>query len=302
VVRLRRSSQPPRPPPRRASGGQRHPTPRVPAVALGTLAGADAQPARRRDVLGQPGRGRGRPRRWRQRLGGLDRQHIRQLTGFQPAPQRRAVAVDLVGGHPAGRHPGHQRAFQHPPGQFGLGGEADLVGDAGDPAALRVGQPSFGQVQLPVDHAMPGRGGIRQVDGDLGVVDLAGGAGVLALHSDRAGAFLEVAGLVDHQHRTRVTQVLQQVGADVVADTLSWSQTAPASRCCRPSGVAWPACSASVQQFFLGRSASSPSTNARAWRRGSTRGNRPATRPSSSSSPACHLAGSTSTLWPAATV
>jgi hypothetical protein len=67
-----------------------------------------------------------------------------------------------------------------------------------------------------------------------------------------------------------------------------------------PSGVAWPACSAIVQQFFLGRSASSPSTNARACRRGSTRANRPATRPSSSSSPACQLAGVT--LWPAATV
>jgi hypothetical protein len=65
---------------------------------------------------------------------------------------------------------------------------------------------------------MPGRGGIRQVDGDLGVVDLAGGAGVLALHSDRSGALLEVAGLVDHQHRTRVTEVVDQVVPDVVAD------------------------------------------------------------------------------------
>src|SRR5215217_3906257 len=37
-------------------------------------------------------------------------------------------------------------------------------------------------------------------------------------------------------------------------------------------------------------------------RRGSTRGNRPATRPSSSSSPACQRARSPSTLWPAATV
>src|SRR4051794_39759532 len=58
-----------------------------------------------------------------------------------------------------------------------------------------------------------------------------------------------------------------------------------------PSGVASPACSASVQQFFRGRSASSPSTKARARRRTSTRLNRPAIRSSSSSIPACQAAG-----------
>jgi hypothetical protein len=37
-------------------------------------------------------------------------------------------------------------------------------------------------IQLPVDHGVPGIGGVEQVDGDLGVLDPAGGAGVLALH------------------------------------------------------------------------------------------------------------------------
>jgi hypothetical protein len=59
---------------------------------------------------------------------------------------------------------------------------------------------------------------------------------------------------------------------------------------------------ASVQQFLRGRSASNPWTNARARQRDSTRGNRPATRPSSSSRHACQRAGSMSSLWPAATV
>ena len=53
------------------------------------------------------------------------------------------------------------------------------------------------------------------------------------------------------------------------------------------------------QQFFRGRSASNPSTNARARRRGSTRLNCPATRPISSSNNPAHRPGST--LWPAAT-
>jgi hypothetical protein len=40
-------------------------------------------------------------------------------------------------------------------------------------------------------------GGIGQVDRDLRVLDPARGAGVLALHPDRASALLQVAGLVD---------------------------------------------------------------------------------------------------------
>ena len=67
-----------------------------------------------------------------------------------------------------------------------------------------------------------------------------------------------------------------------------------------PSGLELPACSAIVQQFLRGRSASSPTTNALARLRGSTRANRPATRPNNASRPAVQLAGST--LWPAATV
>src|SRR5215203_2219060 len=82
----------------------------------------------------------------------------------------------------------------------------------------------------------------------------------------------------------------------------SASHTARPSRCCIPSGLGSPACSAIVQQFLRGRSASRPRTNALARRRRSTRPNRPATRPSNSSNNSCHWAGSTSRLWPAATV
>lgn len=71
------------------------------------------------------------------------------------------------------------------------------------------------------------------------------------------------------------------------------SHLARDSRCCRPYGFASPACSASVQQFLRGSSDSSPSTNARARRRGSTRANRPAIRPIRTSNVSCQRAGST---------
>lgn len=81
--------------------------------------------------------------------------------------------------------------------------------------------------------------------------------------------------------------------------TLSASQLARASKSCIPCGLDSPTCSAIVQQFFRGRSDIRPSTNNRARRRGSTRANRPATRPIRSSNINCQR--SMSTLWLAAT-
>jgi hypothetical protein len=95
--------------------------------------------------------------------------------------------------------------------------------------------------------------------------------------------------------------VLDHQGAHVVADPVVVPDR-PGQQVLHAVRVAWPACSAIVQQFLRGRSASSPSTNALARRLGSTLGNRPATRPITSSNNSCHRAGSTSRLWPAATV
>jgi hypothetical protein len=65
---------------------------------------------------------------------------------------------------------------------------------------------------------VPGAAGVHQPDRDLGVLDAAGGAGVLALDPNRGGALLQVPGLVDDQHRGVLAQVLNQVVAHVVAD------------------------------------------------------------------------------------
>src|SRR4029450_12154655 len=61
------------------------------------------------------------------------------------------------------------------------------------------------RVQLPVDERPPRSAGIGEKDAELAVVDLAGGARVLALPPHRGAALLEEAGLVDHQHSARVT-------------------------------------------------------------------------------------------------
>src|SRR3954464_12121417 len=46
------------------------------------------------------------------------------------------------------------------------------------------------------------------------------GAGVLALHPDRAGALLEIARLVDDQDRARIAEVLPDVVTQVIPDAV----------------------------------------------------------------------------------
>jgi hypothetical protein len=64
-------------------------------------------------------------------------------------------------------------------------------------------------------HRPAGEG---QEHADLAVLDPAGGAGVLPLHTGRLGALLEEAGLVDDERAIGVGQVLHHIGAQIVAD------------------------------------------------------------------------------------
>jgi hypothetical protein len=65
---------------------------------------------------------------------------------------------------------------------------------------------------------VPGRCRIRKVDRDLGVLNPARGAGVLALHPCRTGPLLEVSGFVNHEHGIVVTEVVDDVTAEIVTD------------------------------------------------------------------------------------
>jgi hypothetical protein len=134
--------------------------------------------------------------------------------------------------------------------------------------------------------------GVDQVDGDLGVLNPARGAGVLALDADRAGALLHVPGLVDHQHRLVVVQVLHHVVAQVVAYLVGFP-LGPAEQVLHAVRGGLPGPLGDGQQFLRGRSDSNPSTNCLARRRGSTRANRPAIRLIRPSNASCQRAGST---------
>jgi hypothetical protein len=148
---------------------------------------------------------------------------------------------------------------------------------------------------------MPGIGCVHQVDGDLGVLDPPGGAGVLALHPNGSGALLEVAGLVYHQHRLGIAQMLHKVGADVIAQRVLIPHR-PTKQVLHPIG-------AGVADVLGDRPA------VLAWQVGQQPAHERLGPPArlhpreSARDPAQQLveqllpaAGSTATLWPAATV
>ena len=106
-------------------------------------------------------------------------------------------------------------------GEFGLGRELRTLGDARGGAPAWVADRGLRQVELAVDRHVPGCGGVGEVDRDLRVLHPARGSGVLALYPGRAGALLDIPGLLHHQHPVWITEVLHDVAADIIADTVS---------------------------------------------------------------------------------
>jgi hypothetical protein len=102
----------------------------------------------------------------------------------------------------------------------GFGGELDVVADRGGPAAVPVGGPRLGQIQLPVDQGAALAGGVGEEHTELAVLDPPRGTGVLALHAGGFEALLQEPGLVDDQHAGGVAEVLHDVAAHVITHSV----------------------------------------------------------------------------------
>ena len=201
----------------RQPGVDAGPGPVIPAVALGAPAGRIPLPrAAGQAARDRPGRAGARPGGHPVRGG--HGQHIAHLAALQVGAQARVSAVHLIGGDPARGRARVQRPADHPPGQRRLGRERRPVRDARRAAPARIGGPRPRQVQLPVDQRVPGRRGVAEKYFDLAVLHPARRPGVLPLHAGAGRALLQVAGLIDHQHRIRAAKMLDHVSAHIVTD------------------------------------------------------------------------------------
>src|SRR6185369_7739942 len=99
-----------------------------------------------------------------------------------------------------------------------LGAVADVVGDAGLPAAPAVRGPVFGQEQRGIEQGLVQPAADAEVDGDDAVLDLADTAEVLTLHAGGLGTLFDGAGFVDEPDAAQVVgrQARQQGGGVAV--------------------------------------------------------------------------------------
>ena len=191
--------------PRRAGRG---PGPGVVAVALAAAPARAGLPRRGGDQPGQRRDGDPPPGAEADREVHRDREHVALPGVLAGGPQLRAAAVHLVPGRPAERHRGVRRPGDHVPGQLGLGLEHHVSGDLGPLAPPAVPAPGLRQVEPEIKQRVPAGGDIRAVHHGLAVLHLAGDPRVLAGRPHRHLPLLQLRGLIDHQHRARIAQVI----------------------------------------------------------------------------------------------
>ena len=147
---------------------------------------------------------------------------IPQPVAADRGTQPRVGTIDFVAGHPRRGNLRSHGPVDQRDRQGGFGRETLLVfRDSGVGATDRVLGPRLGQVQRPVDQGVSPWGGIGQMHRDLGVLDAARGAAVLALYPDTVDALLDIAGLIDDQDRAWVAEGVDDIIAQIIADSIS---------------------------------------------------------------------------------
>src|ERR1700704_2918890 len=87
--------------------------------------------------------------------------------------------------------------------------------------AIWIVGPFLRKIQRAIDERMTVARNVGSEDSDLAVRDLACRTSVLPRHSARRLALLEKAGLVDHEHRIVIRQMLDDIIADDIAQAIS---------------------------------------------------------------------------------
>src|SRR5260370_25778342 len=125
--------------------------------------------------------------------------------------------VDRITGNPLEWYRRGYRACDHPRRKLWFGRKADIGGHVCGFQAIRIGGPLLRKVQRTVDERMTVARNVGSEDPALAVRDLACGAGILPRHSARRLALLEKAGLVDHEDRIVIRQMLDDIIAYDIA-------------------------------------------------------------------------------------
>ena len=175
----------------RAAGGDQRPVADPRSLGPGAARAPLEDGVRGGGIRADHGAGRGRDL-----VVARDDEHVRQAGLPARLAQVTAAAVHLVGGHP-GQRQARRQASHLLDRELRLGGELQVLGDPGRPAARQVIRPPLRHVHVEAGPGLPGGGDVGGEHAGHAVLHLPGAPGMLGSHARRGVPLLQVRGLID---------------------------------------------------------------------------------------------------------
>jgi len=144
-------------------------------------------------------------------------QHVGVLMRFQPEAEVQIPSIDGISDHPGKRNLCVPQTLDHLSGQFAFGRKASGIRNACFPTAFAILDPAQREVQFPIEQCVAEAADVGEKHPDLTIFELARRSAILFRHSCRFLAAFTKARFVDHQDRLGITQLLQDVGTQIVA-------------------------------------------------------------------------------------
>src|ERR1700726_3005731 len=141
-----------------------------------------------------------------------------------------ANTVDSITSNPLEWYRRGYGACDHARCKLWLGRKADTGRHICGFQTIWIVGPFLRKIQRAIDERMTVARHVGGEDADLAVRDLAGGTSVLPRHPARRLALLEKAGLVDHQHRIVIRQMLDDITVAPRARSPGWPCRRPPTR------------------------------------------------------------------------
>src|SRR5450631_4264159 len=142
--------------------------------------------------------------------------------------------VDRIGSYPLEWHSRGYRACDHSRRKLWFGRKARVGRHVCGFQTIWIVCPLLWKIQCAIDERMAMTRNVGSEDADLAVRNLACRTGVLPGHAARRLALLEKAGLVDDEDRIVICQMLDDIVADDVAQSVSIPVTATQNRLLPP--------------------------------------------------------------------
>jgi len=145
------------------------------------------------------------------------RQHVGVLMRFQPNVQVQIPPLYGIGDYPSKGNLCATEALDHPLGQFTFRLKANCAGNACLTAPLPILDPAQREIEFSIQQRVAQAAGVGEKYPHLTIFDLARRSAILLRHSCQLFPSFAKTGFIDHQDRLRITQLLLNVGTQIIS-------------------------------------------------------------------------------------